>query len=146
MPGNTFLLPPSYLTGPGKDPQASVVQNDPKHESLTDPSTCSRLVSLSTPSTEASWASCRHCGGPSYRGAPPACRDTLWPSTVSSPKCPQPCQPFLRVFVQSVWSLNWSFMVTWLKWCSMIACMITNNLLGAACALDAWSSSPILQV
>jgi len=45
IPGNTFLLPSSHLTGLGKDPQTSVVHNDPKHESLTDLSICSRSVS-----------------------------------------------------------------------------------------------------
>ena len=41
---------------------------------------------------------------------------------------------------------SWSLMVTWFKLCSMLACIIANNLLGAAYALNAWSRSPVLEV
>lgn len=54
---------------------------------------------------------------------------TLWLSTLSSARRPQPCQPFLIVFVQSIWSLNWSFMVTWFKLRSMVACIFASNYL-----------------
>ncbi|KAM6085808.1 uncharacterized protein LJ206_007356 isoform 1-T1 [Theristicus caerulescens] len=58
------------IKGPGKDPKNSIVHSDPKHEALTDLSTCSRAVSLKTCTAEASRASCRRHGSPRHLGAP----------------------------------------------------------------------------
>lgn len=70
MPGNAFLLPSSHLVRPGKDPQNSVVQNDPHHESLTDLIMHSKLLFLSTHIAGTFQASCRHRSVPGQLGAP----------------------------------------------------------------------------
>lgn len=107
----------------------TVVQNYPKHESLTALSICSRPVSLNMGTTEASQIS--QADIPRHLGAP-----ILWLSTLSSPKCPSHAS-----------LSSWIIWVTYMVIQSLkLQVHMVLGLLGAAYALGLGSSSPVLQV
>lgn len=119
-------LPPSFFTSYRSWQRSPKLcsQNYHKHESLTALSFCSRSASLSMCTTEASHMSCRHSSA--LRSTSPLAVHSVF-SQVS-----QPCQPFLKDYLDHVYGET--------------VPIIASGLLGAAYALDAQSSSPVLRV